>query len=109
MKRISEIGTVFPYSIFLKGSWVSLRKPLFGEQKKFALHQSIAQPKSGGRAAEKLEVIPKLWRGRLPWDTQGAHGEIQVKTVPISERILVDRASFCAIIATRFFRGKRKK
>ena len=32
-------------------------------------------------------MIPKLWRGRLPWDTQGAHGEIQVKTVPISALI----------------------
>jgi len=42
----------------------------FWREDELALHQSIAQPNLGGRAAEKLEVIPKLWRGRLPWDTQ---------------------------------------
>jgi len=54
----------------LKGSLGIPKEASFWRADELALHQSIAQPKSGGRAAVKVEVIPKLWRGRLPWDTQ---------------------------------------
>jgi len=64
--RLSGLFGVFG----LKGSLGIPKEASFWRADKLALHQSTAQPKSGGRAAEKLEVIPKLWRGRLPWDTQ---------------------------------------
>jgi len=38
----------------LKGSWVSLRKPSFWREDDFALHQSIAQPKSGRPSCSKV-------------------------------------------------------
>jgi len=72
-KAISEIGTLFSTNIPLKGSLGIPKEASFWREDEFALHQSIAQPNLGGQAAVKLEVIPKLWRGRLPWDTQRAH------------------------------------
>jgi len=82
-----EVGTLFPqYSS--KGLLGIPKEASFWRADELALHQSIAQPKSGGRAAEKLEVIPKLWRGRLPWDTQRALKiESLMKSVPIPASI----------------------
>jgi len=88
LEKRTEIGTLFPqYSS--KGLLGIPKEASFWRADKLALHQSIAQPKSGGRAAEKLEVISKLWRGRLPWDTQRAH--IVTRTVPIPEKRRVDK------------------
>jgi len=69
-QKSAEIGTVFPQYSSKGLLGIPYGKPLFGEKMILLFTKSIAQPKSGGRAAEKLEVIPKLWRGRLPWDTQ---------------------------------------
>jgi len=54
------LGHFFFGTIFFKGLLGIPKEASFWREDELALYQSIAQPKSGGRAAEKLEVIPKL-------------------------------------------------